>query len=423
VTRQERGEGAGGELAPDGAPPPGAAKAGAGTAPAGAAVPQALAAPATSAHRIRGPGGASGDEPMPRVLLSRRQILAFGIFVLSCVGFLYFVLPNLAGVDSTVHHIAHGDRWWIVIGVLLEALSFGGYVVLFRTVLVRGQPRVGWGESYQITMAGLAATRLFAAAGAGGVALTAWALRRAGMEPRTVASRMLAFFVLLYVVYAGSLVIDGVGLGSGLFPGGGSFAITIVPAIVATVLFAIAGLMMLIPGDIERRLGARAHGSGRRARWLARAVTVPALASSGMRMAIGLVREREIGVLGAVAWWGFDMSVLWAMFHAFGSPPPFTVIWMAYFVGTLGNLLPLPGGLGGVEGGMIGAFAAFGVSLELAVVAVLSYRAISFWLPTFPGGLAYLQLRRTVSRWRQEEGESRAAGVLAAEPARALQGS
>ena len=73
------------------------------------------------------------------------------------------------------------------------------------------------------------------------------------------------------------------------------------------------------------------------------------------------------------------------MFHAFGSPPPFTVIWMAYFVGMLGNLLPLPGGLGGVEGGMIGAFAAFGVDLDLSVLAVLSYRAISFWLPTLPG--------------------------------------
>ena len=62
------------------------------------------------------------------------------------------------------------------------------------------------------------------------------------------------------------------------------------------------------------------------------------------------------------------------MFHAFGTPPPFTVIWMAYFVGMLGNLLPLPGGIGGVEGGMIGAFAAFGVDFDLAVLAVLSYR-------------------------------------------------
>jgi uncharacterized protein (TIRG00374 family) len=91
------------------------------------------------------------------------------------------------------------------------------------------------------------------------------------------------------------------------------------------------------------------------------------------------------------------------MFHAFGSPPPFTVIWMAYFIGTLGNLLPLPGGLGGVEGGMIGAFAAFNVDINLAVLAVISYRAISFWLPTLPGAIAYLQLRRKVAQWREEE--------------------
>ncbi len=342
-------------------------------------------------------------EPMPRVLLTRRQIVAFAVFIGSGVGFLYFVLPNLAGVGATVHHIEGGDRWWIAIGVILEVLSFGGYIVLFRTVLVRGEPRIGWAESYQITMAGLAATRLFAAAGAGGLALTAWALGRAGMETRVVARRMVTFFVLLYTIYAASMLIDGIALRTGLFPGGGSFAITAVPAIVAAGLFLIAGAMALLPGDIERRLGEWSPGSGRMAHWVARAATVPALVASGIRGALELIRERDPGLLGGLAWWGFDMSVLWAMFHAFGTPPPFTVIWMAYFVGTLGNLLPLPGGLGGVEGGMIGAFVAFGVSLDLAVLAVLSYRAISFWLPTFPGALAYLQLRRTVARWREEE--------------------
>ena len=51
----------------------------------------------------------------------------------------------------------------------------------------------------------------------------------------------------------------------------------------------------------------------------------------------------------------------------------------------LGNLLPLPGGIGGVDGGMIGAFAAFNVDAGLAVVAVLAYRGFTFWLPTVPG--------------------------------------
>ena len=365
------------------------------------------------------------EEEMPRVILTRRQIVLFSVFILSGVAFLYFVLPKLAGVGTTVHRIERGDSWWIAVGVALELASFAGYVVLFRSVFVSGQKQIGWRESYEITMAGLVATRLFAAAGAGGVALTAWALRRSGMESRLVACRMVAFIVLLYVIYAGSLLLDGLGLGTGLFPGGGSFAITILPAIVAGVLFSVAGAMALLPGDLERRLAQWASGSGRLAHWVARAVTIPALAASGVRTAIDLIRSRDPGLLGALAWWGFDIMVLWAMFHAFGSPPPFTVIWMAYFVGMLGNLLPLPGGLGGVEGGMIGAFAAFNVDFNLAVLAVLSYRGISFWLPTLPGAVAYFQLRRTVARWRDEQ---RASGVAPArggtsEPAAALQGS
>jgi uncharacterized membrane protein YbhN (UPF0104 family) len=350
------------------------------------------------------PIGGVTDEQMPRVPVTRRSAIAFGLFVLSAVAFLYFVLPNLAGLGGTAHRIERGDTWWIAVGVLLEVCSFAGYVVLFRAVFVRGPDSpIGWPESYQITMAGLAATRLFAAAGAGGIALTAWALRRSGMEPRLVACRMVAFMVLLYVIYAGAVLLDGLGLGTGLFPGEGSFALTIVPAAIAAILFALGGAMALLPGDIERRLAKWAAGSGRLEHWVARAVTVPAMAASGVRTAIELIRSRDPGLLGAPAWWGFDICVLWACFHAFGVAPPFTVILMAYFIGMVGNLLPLPGGLGGVEGGMIGAFAAFGVNLDEAVLAVLAYRAISFWLPTLPGAIAYFQLRHTVARWRSEQ--------------------
>jgi uncharacterized membrane protein YbhN (UPF0104 family) len=356
----------------------------------------------TEAHKQE-LGGSHAEEEMPRVTVTRRRAITFVLFILSSVAFLYFVLPKLSGLGATAHRIERGDTWWIAIGVFLELLSFAGYVALFRAVFVRKPSLIGWRESYQVTMAGLAATRLFAAAGAGGVALTAWALRRSGMEARLVACRMVAFMVLLYVIYAGSLLIDGIGLGTGLFPGGGSFAITIVPAIVAAILFAFAGAMALLPGDVERRLERWAAGSGRVAHWVARAVTVPALAASGIRTAIDLIRSRNPGALGAPAWWGFDICVLWACFHAFGGPPPFTVILMSYFVGMIGNLLPLPGGLGGVEGGMIGAFAAFGVDFNLALLAVLSYRAISFWLPTLPGAIAYFQLRRTVARWRDQQ--------------------
>lgn len=350
---------------------------------------------------------AGSDEEMPRVLFTRRRAVAFGLFMLSAIGFLYFVLPKLAGAGSSVRRLEHGNTWWIAIGVCLETLSFAGYVVLFRTVFVRGQSRLGMRESYLITMSGLVATRLFAAAGAGGVVLTAWALRRSGMNARLVACRMVAFMVLLYLIYACSVIVDGVALGSGLFAGGAPFAITIVPAIIAAILMCAVATMALLHGGVSARIERWASGSGRSSLWISRALAVPALLSSGVRTAIELARSRDPGLLGALAWWGFDICVLWACFHAFGASPNFTIIWMAYFVGMLGNLLPFPGGLGGVEGGMIGALAAFGVGLNIAVPAVLAYRAISFWLPTMPGVVAYIQLRRTVARWREDPSPER----------------
>jgi uncharacterized protein (TIRG00374 family) len=107
-------------------------------------------------------------------------------------------------------------------------------------------------------------------------------------------------------------------------------------------------------------------------------------------------------VLGALAFWAFQIAVLWASFEAFGDAPPVAVLIVGFFVGMLGNLLPLPGGIGGVDGGMIGAFAALGMDSGLALVGVLTFRGFTFWLPTVPGVIAFLALRRTVEHWRND---------------------
>jgi len=348
------------------------------------------------------PVGTDHEEEMPRVAMTRRNILVFALFVLSTIAFLYLVLPRFAGLGKTWDRITDGDPWWIAVAVVLEIVSFLGYVMLFRTVFVRDTARIGWRESYQITMAGLAATRLLATGGAGGIALTAWALRRAGLRRLTVASRMVGFMVLLYGVFAGSLVLGGIGLRTGILPGESPWGLTVVPAAIAASLIALALLMALLPGDLERRLSGVRSGSDRFRRWAHRGATVPAAVAQGIRTALRITRQGDAGALGAIVWWYADIAVLWASFHAFGEAPPVAVCVMAYFVGMVANLLPLPGGIGGVDGGMIGAFIAFDVEPGLAIVAVLVYRGIAFWLPTIPGAIAYLQLRKTVSRWKAE---------------------
>jgi putative heme transporter len=349
--------------------------------------------------------GANGTDEMPRVRLTRRSLTVSVIFVVSALAFLYFVLPKLLGLGHTWNRIQHGDPLWLGAAVVLECLSFLSYIVLFRAVFVRDGSRIDMRASYQITMAGLAATRLFAAAGAGGIALTAWALRRSGMEPRLVACRMIAFTALIYGVFMATLLVCGLGLYLGLFQGAAPFAITVVPAIFGGVVITIFLAVSLLPGDFDR-LVARWSSGGRLGRLASHAAAAPAAAASGVRTAIGLVRSGDWALLGAIGWWGFDIAVLWACFHAFGGSPPTAVVVMSYFVGMLGNVLPLPGGIGGVDGAMIGAFSAFGVAPDLAVVAVLAYRALAFWLPTLPGAVAYLQLRRTVHRWRSETSPS-----------------
>jgi uncharacterized protein (TIRG00374 family) len=343
---------------------------------------------------------------MPRVRFTRKRVLISVVFIVSTVAFLYFVLPKLLGLRETWNRVQSGNAWWLGLAVVLEFCSFGGYIALFRAVFVRGQSRIDWRESYEITMAGLAATRLFASAGAGGIALTAWALRRSGMEARIVACRMIAFMALLYGVYMGTLVLDGLGLYLGIFPGSAPFAITVIPAIFGASVIGLFLAVSLLPGDFDRLVARWTHEGGRFGRLASRVAAVPAAAATGVRTAIDLVRSRDPYLLGAIGWWGFDIAVLWACFHAFGAAPPQAVIVMAYFVGMVGNTLPLPGGIGGVDGGMIGAFSAFGVPVEVSIVSVLAYRGVAFWLPTLPGAVAYLQLRRTVQRWRSAEAPS-----------------
>jgi putative heme transporter len=332
----------------------------------------------------------------------KRIFLAlFGVVTLTV--FIAAVLPQIAGFGDTIKRIREGDKSWLALGVFFEALSIGSYVAVFRTVFSCEGVQIDWRESYQITMAGLVATKLFAAAGAGGVALTAWALRASGLRGRTVARRLATFEILLYSVYMACLAIFGLGLATGLFPGEAPTGITIIPAAFGAGVIALALLFRFIPDDMSHLLGRLSGGSHRRRKLLEGISTIPTTIHDGVVGALQIVRRPRLGLLGAVGYWAFDIACLWAAFHAYGGAPPIAVVVMAYFVGTLANVIPIPGGVGGVEGGMIGSFIAFGVDGSTAVLAVLSYRALSFWLPTVPGALAYFQLRKTVGEWRATE--------------------
>jgi uncharacterized membrane protein YbhN (UPF0104 family) len=340
-----------------------------------------------------------------------RKAALVAVLAAAVVAALVTALPGAYGaVSEGLGKIGHADLRWLLLALGLEALSFLGHIVLFRGVFLDKSSRIGYGASYDITLAGHAATRLLGAAGAGGIALTVWALNRSGMSTRTVATRMLGFMVLLYSFYALAVAAVGFGLWSGVLSGGGSVALTLVPGIVALGLVGGA----IGAATLARRRFGEAAEAGAGSGWRARLAKASVAVGDGVREAGAVVRRRDPRLIGGLMWWAFDIAVLWASFRAFGDAPPVAVIVLAYFLGLVGNALPFLGSVGGVDGGMIGALVALGADPITTVVAVVVYRLISCWLPAIPGAFAYFQLRKRAAGWQDGEVEP----VVVAEPAR-----
>src|SRR5205085_10779159 len=128
----------------------------------------------------------------------------------------------------------------LTLGAGLKVLSAFSYVAVFRSVFCR---RMSWRLSTEIGLAELGANAVIPTGGAGGLALGAWALHRAGMDGGRIARRSVAFFFLTSLPNVLGVVIIGIGLATGLFSGTASLALTIVPAAIAAaaILFTIIG--------------------------------------------------------------------------------------------------------------------------------------------------------------------------------------
>jgi uncharacterized protein (TIRG00374 family) len=358
----------------------------------------------------------------PSFFAAPKRIAQTLVVVLILVAAIYVLLPKIVGIQGAVAKLGDASPIWIVIALAFNVLAFFSYVALFRGVVGERVIHLEWRESYQITMAGLAATRLFSAGGAGGIVLTYWALRKAGMERRQTACRMVAFLVLLYAVYMVALIVFGVLLRTGVLNGAHPVGLTIVPAGIAGAVIIVFLFIALIPEDFERRLGNFAQGYRFR-RFAQRIASAPVTLASGTRTAIGFARDPSRGglaVLGAVGFWAANVGILWASFHAYGVHVPLGVVVQGFFVGMVANLFPFaPGGVGAVDAGLIGTFVIFDLPSSAVFAAVLTYRLIAFWLPIPPGIVAFLQLRKTVARWDEE----RAGARVGQQVAEALPGS
>ena len=315
------------------------------------------------------------DEFSPSRL--RRSLLILGAIVLVVVALIVLV-PGLASLRDRFSGARPG---WLILAAVLQLGSCAGYVLVFRGVFCR---RMSWRTSTEIGLSELAANSVLSVGGAGGLALGAWILRRGGLPARFIARRTVAFFLLTSLANVGFLALGGLGLATGLLAGSPSILLGLLPAVAAVAAVALALAARQVASALARR--------SMRARLVAAGEAV----GEGVDEAIVVLRSRNPAVaLGAAGYLLFDVAVLGVCFRAFGNDVPSVgVLLVAYLVGQLGSLIPIPGGIGGVDAGLIGTLALYGVDATDAAVAVIAYRGLLLAIPAILGLPALAVLRR-----------------------------
>jgi uncharacterized membrane protein YbhN (UPF0104 family) len=305
-------------------------------------------------------------------------LISLAVLVALVVGLLLAV-PGLHGV---AHEVSHMKLGWVLAGVGLEILSCIGYVIAFLQVFERAPIRFG----ARVALSELAFGAAVSLGGAGSIAVGAWLLVERGGEPKRIAERSAVLFLITSAVNVVTLVAAGLALGLGLVPGPRNPWLTLAPAAVGTGAFV---LFLALPRVTERLAARRQPGKMR---------TLLTETAASIRLTEQILFRWDWRIIGAIAFLWCDIGVLVACFAALGTVPPLATIILAYQIGYLSNLIPIPGGIGVLDGSVVGMFVLYGTSATLATAATVVYHAIALWIPAMWGTVAFVILRRTRNR-------------------------
>jgi uncharacterized membrane protein YbhN (UPF0104 family) len=328
-------------------------------------------------------------EPLPQEFSESRLRRSLVVLAAVAVG-VVVLLALLPGLGSLRQSFEGAKPGWLALGAFIELLSCASYVLVFRAVFCR---QMSWRTSTEIGLSEQAANSLLSVGGAGGLVLGAWILRRGGVPAGQIARRTVAFFLVTSLANVGFLAVGGIALATGLLAGPPDLLLGIVPALVGIGAIVLA----LMAGPVAHALGERSARP--RVEATLRAV------GDGVGEAVALLRS-PAAMAGSAGYMLFDIAVLGVCFPAFGNPlPPIDVLLLAYIIGQLGGLVPLPGGIGGLDLGLLGALLLYGVNATDAAVAILAYRGLLLAVPAAVGLPALAILRR---RLRKEDHDIRA---------------
>ncbi|MGI8559288.1 MAG: lysylphosphatidylglycerol synthase domain-containing protein [Solirubrobacteraceae bacterium] len=305
----------------------------------------------------------------------RNGLITLALLVALVVGLLLAV-PGLRSVERQVGQM---DALWLGAAIAFELLSCLSYVATFSLVFDRA-PRTLAAQVAWTEMAFGAAVSL---GGAGSAAVGAWMLAERGAPVARVVERSAVLFLLTSAVNVIALAVFGVGLGVGVFAGPDDPLLSFLPGAIGVAAIL---LVLALPAFMERRASARRGGR--------LAVVLEGLAES-IRDTARLLVTPDWRLLGAAGYLLFDVAVLWACLRATGHAPPIAAIALAYQIGYIANVIPVPGGIGVLDGSLIGTLVLYGVSATGAAAATVVYHGIALWIPAVIGTVAFLRLRRS----------------------------
>jgi uncharacterized membrane protein YbhN (UPF0104 family) len=300
----------------------------------------------------------------------RRRLLTVLVLAV-CVVTVLLAVPDLRPV---VREIAEMNPAVVAAAVALELASCLSFVVIFR-LFFRPMPK---SAAREVAWSQMGSGALLPGGGVGSLAAGGWLLHIAGMPTRQIVQRSSGLFFLTSAINVLTLGAAGLLLLLGIGDGPHDVLRAGLPVMAAvTAIILVLGL-----GKVTRRVSS-AHPRGA---WLDDVgVGIPAA-----RHALARPSWRLLGAAGYLL---FDIAVLWTTFAAVGPLPPLAPLVVAYLVGYLPNVLPIPGGIGVLDAGLVGALTLYGSPLSHAAAAVIVYHAIAFWVPTLGGMLAYARLR------------------------------
>ena len=305
----------------------------------------------------------------------RRGLVSLAILV-ALAGGLILAVPGLHGV---AHTLAHMQLGWIAAAIALEILSCLGYVLAFLQVFETAPLRFGG----RVALTELAFGTAVSLGGAGSVAVGAWLLIERGAPPARVAERSVVLFLVTSAVNVITMTVVGLALFLGILPGPDNPLLSAVPAAVG---IAVLAFFFALPRLSEIAAARRAPGRIQR---------LLETTAESVRDTRDLLLKPDWRIVGAFAYLWCDIAVLAVCFAATGHSPPLAAIVLAYQIGYLSNLIPIPGGIGILDGSMIGMLVLYGVAATPAAAATLVYHAIALWIPAMWGTAAFLILRRT----------------------------